>query len=300
MAEKKQEDKGQVELPVQPMQGEEVKEKEEIAEAIKAEEDIIVKPVTEEEIVAAPEEKKKIEVHEWHPKTEVGRMVKSGEIKSVGEILDMGKKIMEPEIADILVPNLESDLLMIGQSKGKFGGGQRRVFKQTQKKTQEGNKPKFATYAVVGNRNGIVGLGYGKAKETVPAREKAFRNARLNIIKIRRGCGSWQCGCKTPHSIPFNVEGKCGSVEVKLMPAPKGKGLCVEKECQKILGLAGIKDVWSKTRGQTGSKINLIVACYEALKQLMTMKTMPDHVDMLGMVEGEIDTQIKSENGQAE
>jgi hypothetical protein len=80
----------------------------------------------------------------------------------------------------------ETDLISIGQSKGKFGGGQRRVFKQTQKKTPEGNKPKFATYAVIGNRNGLIGVGYGKAKETVPAREKSFRSARMNIIKIKK------------------------------------------------------------------------------------------------------------------
>ena len=71
------------------------------------------------------------------------------------------------------------------------------------KKTKEGNKPKFATIAVIGNKNGYVGLGYGKAKETVPAREKAIRNAKLSIMKIRRGCGSWECGCKEPHSLTF-------------------------------------------------------------------------------------------------
>lgn len=304
MAAKKQEDTNKAELAVDASEGpiqEPVKEPI-IETELKVEADI-VKPISEEEIVTIPEPKKKVEVGEWKPRTEVGRMVKNGEIKSVGEILDNGKRIMEPEIVDILVPNIETDLLMIGQSKGKFGGGQRRVFKQTQKKTKEGNKPNFATYAVIGNRNGLVGIGYGKAKETVPAREKAFRNARVNIIKIRRGCGSWQCGCKMPHSIPFTVKGKCGSVEIKLMSAPKGKGLCVEKECQKILGLAGVKDVWSKTRGQTGSKINLIVACFDALKQLMDVKTMPEHTDLLGMVEGEINVQANTdidntENGQ--
>ena len=81
------------------------------------------------------------------------------------------------EIVDILLPNLETDLLLIGQSKGKFGGGQRRVFRQTQKKTREGNKPKFSTIAIAGNKDGYVGIGYGKSKETVPAREKAFRSA---------------------------------------------------------------------------------------------------------------------------
>lgn len=250
-------------------------------------EDIVVEPLPEEAVATAPVEEKKVDVHEWKPKTDLGRKVKNGEIKSVESILDNGRRIMEPEIVDILLPNIESDLLLIGQSKGKFGGGQRRVFKQTQKKTQEGNKPKFATISVVGNKDGIVGIGYGKAKETVPAREKSFRNAKLNLIKIMRGCGDWRCGCKNPHSIPFKVRGKCGSVIVTLMPAPKGKGLCVEKECQKILAMAGIKDVWSKARGQTGSKLNLILACFEALKQLMSVKLMPEHYEALGIIEGE-------------
>ena len=154
----------------------------------------IVAPISDEEVQPEEKEKKKAEVEGWQPKTEIGKKVRNGEIKSVGEILDSGQRILEPEIVEFLIPDIESDLMLIGQSKGKFGGGQRRVFKQTQKKTQEGNKPKFATFAVSGNRDGIVGIGYGKAKETVPAREKAFRNSKLNVIKIRRGCGDWRCG----------------------------------------------------------------------------------------------------------
>ncbi len=246
----------------------------------------IITPITEEEIPV--EAKFTAAIESWQPKTQLGKAVKSGEITSIERVLDSGVKIMESEIADILVPNLDSDLLMIGQSKGKFGGGQRRVFKQTQKKTKEGNKPKFATYAIVGNRNGILGIGYGKSKETVPAREKAMRNARLHVIKIRRGCGSWQCSCREPHSIPFTVYGKCGSVEIWLIPAPKGKGLIVEKECQKMLALAGIKDVWSRTKGKTVSKINLVNACFAALQGLMTTKIHPHHPEQFGIVEGRI------------
>ena len=66
-------------------------------------------------------------------------------------------------------------------------------------------------------------------------------------------------GVAEPNTIPFMVRSRCGSVRLKLMPAPKGKGLCVEKECAKVLALAGIKDVWSKTKGQTGTKLNLIL-----------------------------------------
>ncbi len=227
----------------------------------------------------------------WKPKTSIGKKVKSGEISKIDELLDNGIKILEPEIVDALLPNLKTELLLIGQSKGKFGGGQRRVFRQTQKKTKEGNKPKFATYAVVGNNNGYVGIGYGKSKETVPAREKAIRNAKLNIIKIKRGCGSWQCSCGKPHSIPFNVEAKCGSSIIKIMPAPKGKGLCIEKECQKILNMAGIKDVWSKTKGQTKVKTNLVAACFDALKQLSSTRVQQRYYKSLNIVEGAIEKQ---------
>jgi small subunit ribosomal protein S5 len=270
----------------------EVKEEKQKAEAVEeiAEKTPVEKPV--EDVKEKPDEKPaekeipKKDVSGWTPKTEIGRKVKSGEISSLSDIKEKGIKILEPDIVEVLLPELESDLLLIGQAKGKFGGGQRRVFKQTQKKTKEGNKPSFATYAVVGNRNGFVGVGYGKSKETVPAREKALRNAKLSIMQIKRGCGSWQCCCAEPHSIPFEVEGKCGSVVIRLMPAPKGTGLCVEPELQKILKLAGITDIWSKSKGQTKTKINLVKACLDALNNLTRMKTFKDDEDKLGVIRG--------------
>ncbi|MBR9702973.1 30S ribosomal protein S5, partial [Candidatus Woesearchaeota archaeon] len=198
-----------------------------------------------------------------------------------------GRTILESEIADALLPNLETELLLIGQAKGKFGGGQRRVFKNTQKKTREGNKPKFTVMAVVGDKNGHVGIGTGSSKETVPAREKAIRQAKMNVFKIRRGSGSWESSTvNEPHTIPFAVEGKTGSVIVRLMPAPKGKGLTVEKECAKVLELAGIKDVWSKSYGQTKNKTNMIRALRNALLKLSTVKVRPQDVETLSIVEG--------------
>jgi small subunit ribosomal protein S5 len=225
-------------------------------------------------------------IDNWVPKTDVGKKVKAGEIKSIDEIIDSGARILESQIVDCLVPNLEYDLIAIGQSKGKFGGGKRSIWKQTQKKTKEGNKPKFATVAIVGNKDGYIGLGYGKAKETVPAREKAIRNAKLSIMKIRRGCGSWACGCGEPHSIPLKISGKCSSVVVELIPAPKGTNLTVQKELQKILKLAGIKDVYSKTKGQTGVALNLVKACIKALRKLNSVKINEEFAKQSGMLEG--------------
>ncbi len=221
----------------------------------------------------------------WKPKTEIGQKVKSGEIKDIDEILGLGRRILEPEIVDTLLKT-ESELLLIGQAKGKFGGGQRRVFRQTQKKTREGNKPKFATMAVVGDKNGHVGVGYGKSKETVPAREKAFTQAKLNMITLRRGTGSWEDLSTEPHSIPFAVEGKCGSYRIKLMPAPKGKGLICDKEVAKILEMAGIKNVWSKSFGQTKNKINVVKATLQALRKLTQVNVQQKHRDYLAITEG--------------
>ena len=175
---------------------------------------------------------------------------------------------------------------MIGQSKGKFGGGKRSIWKQTQKKTKEGNKPRFAAMAVVGNSDGFVGIGYSKSRETVPARERAIRNAKLNLIKVRRGCGEWSCACNQSHSIPFKVEGRSGSVRLTLKPAPRGVNLCVEEELKKILSLAGINDIYSKTKGQTRTRINLIKACFFALKKLNTTKIKPGDIKKLRIIEG--------------
>jgi small subunit ribosomal protein S5 len=257
---------------------------------IEVEKDVIREIPTEEEaekgLIKKPES---AELSAWQPKTSIGKKVKSGEIRDIAEILGNGHRILEQAITDVLLPGLETDLLLIGQSKGKFGGGQRRIFKQVQKKTCEGNKPKFATVAVVGNRDGYVGVGYGKSKETVPAREKSMRNAKLNVFQIRRGCGAWQCGCKEPHSIPFTVTGKCGSIVIKLMPAPKGKGLIINKECKKILRLAGIKDVWSKTlEGHTESTVNLVYACVDALRNLTKMKLSSEQIEKYGIISGKI------------
>lgn len=229
--------------------------------------------------------REQFDIAEWTPKTALGRAVKNGELTTIEQVLESGQKILEVEVVDALA-ELESDLIAIGQAKGKFGGGRRRPLRQTQKKTKEGNNISFTTAAIVGNGNGIVGLGFGKSKETIPARQKAIRKAKLNILTIRRGNGTWESQNKTPNTIPFTVSGKCGSVKVTLIPAPEGTGLCVETECQKLLRLAGIKDVWSKIEGKTSTKFNLIKACFEAIKQTATMRVLAQHNEKLSLIEG--------------
>ncbi len=249
---------------------------EEVAEKLLEEE--VIAPVI---ISAKPEEKKEEGrggrgmfkgksreeiVSEWEPKTKLGIEVKNDKITSIDEILDAKKKILEEQIVDKLL-NLKTDLILIGQAKGKFGGGKRRAWRQTQKKTQEGNIPTFSTMAIVGDENGHIGYGDGKAKETLPARDKAVRKAKLNIIKIKRGCSSFDCDCNEQHTVPFKVTGKAGSVRVTLIPAPQGTGLVVANELKKLLKLAGIKDVYSKTFGRRRTTFNMIKACFDALNK---------------------------------
>jgi small subunit ribosomal protein S5 len=190
----------------------------------------------------------------------------SKKIKDIDEILASNKKILEAEIVDSLIKS-KSDLILIGQAKGKFGGGKRRAWRQTQRKTKEGNVPTFSTMAVIGDENGHVGVGDGKAKETLPARDKAIRKAKLNIIKIKRACSSFDCSCSEPHTVPFKVTGKSGSVRVTLIPAPQGTGLVVGNELKKVLKLAGIKDIYSRTSGKKRTTFNLVKACIDALKK---------------------------------
>jgi len=227
---------------------------------------------SKKEIEKSREEKLKQQqiqhLEDWRPQTNLGKLVKSNKIKDMDEALNY--KILEPEIADILL-NLKSDILNIGQAKGKFGGGKRRAWRQTQKKTAEGNVPTFSCMAVVGNSEGYVGLGVGKSKETLPARSKAVRKAKLAMIKIKRGCASFDCTCGEPHTVPFIVEGKSGSCKVKLIPAPQGTGLVIGDECKKILRLAGIKDAYSVTNGKIRTTFNLAKACLNALEKTNDM-----------------------------
>ena len=118
---------------------------------------------------------------------------------------------------------------------------------------------------VVGDGKGHIGVGLGKAKETLPARDKALRKAKLGIIKVNRACSSFDCACGEPHTVPFKVTGKSASVRVTLIPAPQGTGLVVGNELKKILTLTGIKDVYSKSFGQRRTTFNLIKAGINAL-----------------------------------
>lgn len=237
-------------------------------EELKDEERILNEETKEERF--SREAAEKLEM--WVPRTQLGKEVKSGKIKTIDKVFEDGRKILEPQIVDILIPNLISDNLFIGQAKGKFGGGKRRAFRQTQKKTKEGNVLTFGVMTVVGDGDGHVGVGYGKASETLPAKEKAIRKAKLNIHKVHRGCASYDCSCDEPHSIPVATSGKCSSVRVKLIPAPQGTGLVIGDEIKKILRAAGIRDIYSQCSGKVKTTFNTAKACMRALDKLGEIK----------------------------
>lgn len=220
------------------------------------------------EVPEAIEVKPVVALEKWQPKTSLGQDVFTGKITDIREVLSSGKKIREPEIVDKLVPNLKSELILVGGRTGKGGGMQRIPVRITAAMHKSGRRFNMNAFVVVGNEDGLVGIGSGKSPEARSAIEKATQRAKLNLIKVKRGCGSWECECGEEHSIPYKIKGKCGSVRVELLPAPKGVGLVADDESKKILRLAGIKDVWIKSFGNTSMRVNLITAIYNALKNL--------------------------------
>jgi len=245
--------------------------------------------IDEAEKIVPEIEKKEVEIPEgWKPKTELGKKVFAGEITDIGKLFAEGIKIVEPPIVDILLPNLEKDAILIGGTTGKGGGIRRTPFKRTARMHKSGRRFGISAMSVVGNKNGYVGIGVasgppGKHREIL---EKSTNKAKLNIIPIMRGCGSWECLCGENHSIPFIVEGKSGSVKIKLIPAPKGIGLVVSDEVKKVMRLAGIKDVWCITRGSTHMRVNLIMAVFNALKKLNSYKLKPEFEKRVGLTIG--------------
>lgn len=212
------------------------------------------------------------EAVEWIPKTELGKDVTKGKYKSLKELLGKGEIILEPQIVDYLVPEIKEELIYVGGTPGKGGGIRRTPTRMTARMHKSGRRFKLTSVVVVGNEDGVVGVGKATSNEHRVAIEKGIDNAKLNVISVRRGCGSWECNCGGSHSIPFKTEGKRGSVVVRLSPTPTGVGIVADDETKKILKLAGIKDVWTKTFGLTSTRINLAFAVFEALKNLSRTK----------------------------
>ncbi len=209
----------------------------------------------------------------WEPKTKLGRLVKNGELTTMSDVLKSGLPIRESEIVDILVPDIEDEVIDV---------------KMVQRMTDSGRRIKFVITVAVGNKDGFIGLGQAKGKEVGSSIKKAIDNAKLNIIEIRRGCGSWECGCRKPHTVPFAITGKSGSVEVTFKPAPRGIGLATGDVAKKILRLAGVTDCWAFTQGQTKTIVNYAKAVFDALRKNANARVTQREVNAINIVSGAI------------
>ncbi|MFB6145359.1 MAG: 30S ribosomal protein S5 [Candidatus Nanohaloarchaea archaeon] len=207
----------------------------------------------------------------WNPKTKLGRKVAKGEITGITDALHSDYPIMEEEIVDQLV-DLDEEVILIGGTPGKGGGKRRTVSKRTCRMHKSGGRYSSKAMVVLGNRTNVVGVAEGTANDTRAAIEDANRKAKLNLIEVDQGCGSWECACGTDHTVPFEVEGKSGSVTVTVKPAPKGIGLACDDELKKLFELAGYQDVWVQARGQTRTRENLVKAAFNALKKINEYK----------------------------
>ena len=199
----------------------------------------------------------------WVPKTKLGKMVQSGQVLSLDEVFTQGLRVMEPEIVDVLLPDLKQEVLGIGF---------------VQKQTDAGEKSRFRAVVAVGNSNGYLGVGDGKAKQVRTGIDKATLQAKLRIIPVRRGCGSWECGCGRSHSLPFRVTGKCGSVRVDIIPGPRGLGLVGGEIMKTVLTLAGVRDCWTRTYGSTSTLASTALAVYDALRNTYSTVTHNDWI----------------------
>jgi small subunit ribosomal protein S5 len=199
----------------------------------------------------------------WVPKTRLGKMIQEGRISSMDEVFLSGLKISEFQIVDALIPDLQEEVIDVNL---------------VQKQTDAGEKSRFKAIVAVGNRDGYIGLGSGKARQVRTAIEKAAASARLNIVPVKRGCGSWECGCGRPHSVPFQVEGKCGGVRVVIVPGPRGLGLVASEVAKVILGLAGVKDLWIRSYGSTRTVPSYACAIFDGLRKTYSLITQADWV----------------------
>lgn len=122
-----------------------------------------------------------------------------------------------------------------------------------------GRTMRFSALVVVGNKNGLVGMGIGKANEVPEAVEKATAAAKKNLISVPI----------VGTTIPHDIIGKYGSSSVHMFSAPQGTGVIAGGSARAVIELAGVKDIVTKSHG-SNNKINGVRATIEGLKLLRT------------------------------
>ena len=124
----------------------------------------------------------------------------------------------------------------------------------------------FEALVAAGDKQGNIGLGYGKAKEVPAAVEKATKDARKRMVKVTLAGGT----------IPHEVTGRFGASSIKMVPARPGTGIKAGRYVRPVLELVGIKDILTKAYGSTNKK-NLSKAAVNALQSLRTKETVESH-----------------------
>jgi len=194
----------------------------------------------------------------WQPRTRLGEKVQAEEITDMEQALESGLPLKEPEVVDQLLPGLDDEVLDINM---------------VQRMTDSGRRVKFRCVVVIGDRNGYVGYAEGRDDQVGSAIQKAIDIAKLNMIKVDRGSGSWEDRSDEPHSLKRRTEGKAGSVTVELEPAPLGLGLAASDTVEAVLDLAGIENAWTKSYGNTRTTLNLAKATFNALQEVSVARS---------------------------
>ena len=124
-----------------------------------------------------------------------------------------------------------------------------------------GRRFRFAALVVIGDKNGRVGFGTGKANEVPDAIRKAVENAKTNLLEVKLINGS----------IPHEIIGNFGAGEVFLRPASEGTGVIAGAAIRDVMELAGVTDVLTKCIGSR-TPINMVRATFNALERLTTVE----------------------------